>query len=346
MSLSLAAATLLLAAPPYPASPAWWQQDAARLDALELASIEGDVPARYSRSVSRDVASALAKRIAECRGQLVAAAGRPSMVLALLDASDWQRVTDRPYGMPHHVTADSSSVIVIPWSWRDAASFTAVRTHLAGALGQHEVDRFVHLIALHEVGHVITDAALDTTTEAIRKRFPFWYGEFLANYFADACVAPHAEERAFRRRGAAALAAIPRQRFTSLDDADRLLTERDPLGPPYVTTEAGRLNFARYQGFTNEMASRLRDAGLGTTRLLEILRRQWARPGRQATDVLLKDFAGMAPGWDEWLVEQGAIASRAQPRPCRGSAISPRRSSGVDATRLTWAFFRAHSLAR
>ena len=60
------------------------------------------------------------------------------------------------------------------------------------------------------------------------------------------------------------------------------------------------------------MASRLRDAGLGTTRIVEILRLQWARPGRQATDVLLKDFAGIAPGWDEWLVEQGAIARLAR----------------------------------
>ena len=56
------------------------------------------------------------------------------------------------------------------------------------------------------------------------------------------------------------------------------------------------------------MASRLRDAGVGTTRIVEILRLQWARPGWQATDVLLKDFAGIAPGWNEWLVEQGAIA--------------------------------------
>ena len=111
---------------------------------------------------------------------------------------------------------------------------------------------------------------------------------------------------------AAALAAIPRQRFTTLDDADRLLTERDPSGPPYVTTEAGGLNFARYQGFTSQMASRLRDAGLGTTRIVEILRLQWAHPGRQATDVLLKDFAGIAPGWDEWLIEQGPIARLAR----------------------------------
>jgi hypothetical protein len=67
-----------------------------RLDALKLASIEGNVPARYSKGVSRDVASALAGRIAECRGLLAAAAGRPSIVLALLDRSDWERVSDRP----------------------------------------------------------------------------------------------------------------------------------------------------------------------------------------------------------------------------------------------------------
>ena len=42
----------------------------ARLDALKLDSIEGDVPVRYSKGASRDVASALAGRIAECRGLL------------------------------------------------------------------------------------------------------------------------------------------------------------------------------------------------------------------------------------------------------------------------------------
>jgi hypothetical protein len=284
----------------------------ARLDALKLASIEGDVPVRYSRDVSRDVASALAKRIAECRG-LLGAGASPSIVLALLDAPDWKRVTNRPYGMPHHSAADSPYVIVIPWTWRDADLHAAARTHLAQALGEHEVDRFVHLIALHEVGHLLTDAALGTTTEAIRTRFPFWYGEFLANYFADACLARQPEDSAFRRRGAAALVAIPRLRFTALADSDRVLTEKDPSGP-YVVTEAGRLNLARYQGLTAQMAGRLRNAGLETTRLLDILRRQWARPGRQETDVLLKDFAGIAPGWEEWLVEQGAIARPPQAR--------------------------------
>jgi len=85
----------------------------ARLDALKLASIEGEVPVRYSRSVSRDVASAVASRIADCRDLLGAAAGRPSIVLAVLDAPDWKRVTERPYGMAHHVS-DLPNVIVTP----------------------------------------------------------------------------------------------------------------------------------------------------------------------------------------------------------------------------------------
>ena len=83
----------------------------ARLDALKLASIEGDVPVRYRKGASRDVASALAGRIAECRG-------------------------------------------------------------LLSALGEHGVDRYVHLAALHEVGHLLTDAALETTTEAIPHALP------------------------------------------------------------------------------------------------------------------------------------------------------------------------------
>ena len=66
---------------------------------------------------------------------------------------------------------------------------------------------------------------------------PFGYGEFLANYFADACLARQPEESAFRRRGAAALASIPRQRFTALADSDRLLTEKDASGL-YLTKRA------------------------------------------------------------------------------------------------------------
>ena len=280
----------------------------ARLEALRLNAVDGDVPARYSRTVSRNVAIALAKRVADCRGLLGAAAPRPAIVLAILDETDWPRVTDRAYGVPHHSTADSPYVIVMPQSWRAAPMYAGVRAQLAGALGADEVDRFVHLIALHEVGHLLTNAALNTTTQEIRTRYPLWYGEFTANYFADACLAPHSEEGAFHRRGVAALAAIPRQRFTTLDDAGRVLIEKDPSGRPYILTEAGRLNFARYQGFTAHMAGRLRDAGVGTARVVEIVRQQWARPGRQGTDVLVKDFAVIAPGWNEWLIEQGAIA--------------------------------------
>ena len=188
-------------------------------------------------------ASALAGRIAECRG-LLAATGRPSIVLALLGRSDWESVSDRPYGMPHHSAADSPYIIVIHRTGetlpRCLWGFNAPRRRA----GRHGVDRYVHLAALHEVGHLLTDAALETTTEAIRTRFPFWYGEFLANYFADACLAPQAERERLpppRRGGTGGDSSSadhhPRRRGPP---ADR---KRNP-GPPLVTTEAGGLNFA------------------------------------------------------------------------------------------------------
>ena len=285
-----------------------------RLDALKLHAVETGVPVRHSASVSPDVARAIGKHVAACRELPGTAAPPPAVVLAMLDAADWKRVTNRPYGMPHHGTADSPYVVVVPQSWRDVAPMLAgVRTRLATALGEQGVDRYVHLIAMHEVGHLLSYASLGTNLAAMQTRFPFWYREFLANYFADGCLAAQPDARAFRRRGSEALLSIPRQRFTALHESDRLLTEVDAAGP-YVVTEAGGLNFARYQGLTGVMAARLRDAGLETERLLGILRQQWARPGRQETDVLLKDFDGIAPGWRPWLGEQGAIAPAAAGR--------------------------------
>ena len=127
------------------------------------------------------------------------------------------------------------------------------------------------------------------------------------NYFAGGCYASRPDDAAFMRRGVVALAAIPRQKYTTLDDWDRLLRDADSSGRPHLATEAGGLTFAGYQGLTAEMANRLRDAGFTAPQMIQLLRQQWARPGRQSTDVLLKDFAGIAPGWYDWLVQQGAI---------------------------------------
>ena len=296
--LILAAGVLVAQAPPLPTVP--------RLQTLKLEVVSGDVPAYYSKTVDRDIAASLAFRLDACRS-LYSEAQRPPVALAVLNAADWQQATPWPYGMPH-MGIEAPYVLVVPLTWQGAPWFAGTRERLATALGQQEVDRYVRLLALHELGHVITFAiAGDKDWQAFSSRFPFWYGELVVNYFAGGCYASRPDDAAFMRRGEVALAAIPRQKYTTLDDWDRLMTDIDSSGRPYLMTESGGLTFAAYQGLTAEMANRLRDAGLTAPRMIQLLRQQRTRAGRQSTDDLLKDFAGAAPGWYDWLVRQGAV---------------------------------------
>src|SRR5688572_20933556 len=65
-----------------------------RLEALKLNSVTaGDVPAHYSKSVAREVAGSVAGRVAACRSLHAETVGRPRVVAAILDAGDWNRVT-------------------------------------------------------------------------------------------------------------------------------------------------------------------------------------------------------------------------------------------------------------
>ncbi len=279
----------------------------ARLQALKLDVVTGDVPAYYSKGAARDVAASLGQRLDACRS-LYSDAGRPPVVLAVLNATDWPQVTAAPYGMPHG-GAEAPYVLVVPFTWQDAPAWLAgARDALAKALGPNGVDRYGRLLAVHELGHVITAAFLGQKNwQPIAARFPFWYGEFVVNYFAGGCNASRPDDAAFVRRGEAALAAMPRQKYTTLDDWDRLFADVDAAGRPYLTTEAGGLTFAAYQGLTGEMANRVHDAGFTAPRMIQLLRQQWARPGRQSTDDLVKDLTGAAPRLYEWLVQQGAI---------------------------------------
>ncbi len=267
----------------------------------------GDVPAYFSKGIARDSAASLAQRLDACRS-LYREAGRPPVALAVLNATDWQQVTSAPYGMPHG-GAEPPYVVVVPFTWQDAPAWLAgPRDRLAKALGRDEVDRYVRLLAIHEVGHIIAVGVLrQNDWQAIASRFPFWYGEFVVNYFAGGCNASRPADAAFVRRGETALAAIPREKYTRLDDWDRLFSDLDAAGRPYPLTEEGGLNFAAYQGLSSEMANRIRDAGFSGTRMIQLLREQWARAARQSTADLLKDFAGAAPGLHEWLVQQGAV---------------------------------------
>ena len=73
-------------------------------------------------------------------------------------------------------------------------------------------------------------------------------------------------------------------------EAARLIAQ----GPPHPTVE-------RVQALKLDVV-----AG---DRMTQVLRRQWARPGRQSTDDLPEDLADAAPGLSAWLVQQGAVRS-------------------------------------
>jgi hypothetical protein len=277
------------------------------LQALALDVVEGALSTWYSRTIARGAASGVARRVSDCRS-LYEESGRLPIVLTLLQEEDWNRVTPFPYGMPHHSAIERPFIVVIPWTWKNASPMVAgTRDRIAAAIGPDQVDRYLHLAALHEIGHIITYGVLNQkTSDVLGSRFPFWYVEFVANYFADSCLALQPAEAALFRRAQAALLGIPRQKYSTLDDWDRLMTDRPNAGQPFFLTEAGALNFARYQGLTGVMASRVRDTGYGS-RLVPLIKAQWSRLGRQSTDDLLRDFGSVVPDWPDWLAGQGAI---------------------------------------
>jgi len=286
----------------------------ARFQALKLDVVTGDVPAYYSKGIARDIVASLAQRLDGCRS-LYPEAGRPAFVLAVLHRQHWPQGVP-PYGMPLSAGvpgAEPPYIIVVPETVRDADPWLAgARDYLAKVVGEANQDRYFRLLALHELGHIILSGVLGPrdatpqTTAQVRQRFPFWYGEFVANYFAGNCYSLKADDAALFRRFDA-VAPIPGQKYTMLDDLDRVMADGRDTGRPYLMTEEGGLNLAAYEALTGEMANRLRDAGFTAPRMIPLLRQQWARPGRQSTDDLLKDFTGAAPGLYEWLVQAGAV---------------------------------------
>jgi hypothetical protein len=184
-------------------------------------------------------------------------------------------------------------------------------------VGEANVDRFVRLLAVHELGHIIADGVLRAkdaqpqtaqppTAPQMEKHFPRWYPEFIANYFAANCNAAQPDDAALMRRHDAA-APIPGQKYTMLDDLNRMMADGRGTGQPYFGTPDGVRNYAAYEALTGEMANRLLDAGFTPPRMIQLYRQQATRPRPQSTDDLVKDLAGAAPGLYEWLVKARAV---------------------------------------
>jgi len=269
------------------------------IQALAADSISGTILVYRSPGVTRVEATELQALMTECvtkyRDSIPAL---PRVELAILDSAAWIRVTALPYGLPNHNPAASPVVVLVPAT---AAKLfpTPIRTD--------QPDRFFHLVALHELGHVLMFAAIGVDRGAPwdEKHFPYWYLEFTATYIGLSCLSGRPADARLLRGSEDSLRAMPLPSFTRLDEFSKVLTMEAPGRVPYVSTPRGAAHFAWYQGLMDEAAGRTQQRlGLG---LVPLLRAQWARNGPVTTADIVRDLSQSDSGFISWLQGFGAI---------------------------------------
>ena len=289
---------LLAAAHPAPAQDLPDLPPSARLRALTIDSIAGPIPVYFSRNLPRaegdDLRSLMTACVARYRDAIPV---RPAIVLAVLDSADWERVAAFPYGLPHYEPADSPVVVLVP--------ATAPKMFLLGVEGE-QPDRFFHLLALHELGHILMYAAVgvDPGQPWDQTHFPFWYYEYTATHIGYSCLSREADIRAWGQTDSA-FQDLARPEYTQLDQWTELMTRTTDAGEPFALTPAGLPNFAWYQSLLNTIARRTVPA-LGPG-IVPLLRAQWARPGPVTTVDIVADLSSSDPGLTAWLRAVGAV---------------------------------------
>jgi hypothetical protein len=271
---------------------------AAKVRALVLDSIPGSIPVYYSRNVPTAEAENLRSLMTACVTKYRdAIPARPEIALAVLDSTDWIRVTVLPYGLPHHDPGDSPVVVLVPAS--------APRMFLTGVEGERP-DRFFRLLALHELGHILMFAAVgvDPGRPWDQTHFPFWYYEYAATHIGFSCLSRLDDIYAWGASDTA-FQALARPAYTQLDQWTHLMQETTPAGEPYAFTPPGLQNFAWYQTLINRMARRTVPT-LGP-RIVSLLRSQWARTGPVPTTDIVSDLSRSDPGLTSCLRTVGAV---------------------------------------
>ena len=268
------------------------------LRSIRVDSLVGQVPVYYSSGISAQEAAELQQLAQGCITKYRdTVGGIPSVTLAVLDSASWTRLTRAPYGFPHHNPFSSPVVIVVP--------ATAAGT-FAGAVPPARANRFFRLLALHELGHVLTFASVgaDPRSAGMPPQWPIpgWYLEFAASYFGLSCMAPADREAGIT----AEWLRSNRPAFTLLDEAAQLHEKQTADGRPYLMTTAYFLNVAWYQGVLEEAARhQLQHLGDGFTALL---REQWHRAsGSNSTEAVVNDLMRSNPNAAAWLRSIGAI---------------------------------------
>jgi hypothetical protein len=215
--------------------------------------------------------------------------------VAVLEKAQWQQVTPIPYGLPWvsdapHVaflpaTADG---VVVSDTLKSKEFFTPAMLQKIKSSGfsfEQAAEKTVDLIGLHELGHTYSQQI-----GIISPRPNKWFNEFMASYFAYACLREKRPKLAtlFHTMTADMAAVTPKQKHTTLDDFERL----------YV--EVGPANYGWYQGKFFERVAQVYEAkGLS---FIEEVRK--AFPGDEketlTIDVVLERSEKIAPGFISW----------------------------------------------
>lgn len=279
------------------AAPAAAQLTTEDLGSLGVDSLTGGVAIYYSSPMQPAEAAELQHLIESCVARYRAEIPHiPSLSVAVLDSASWSRVSRAPYGIPHHNPASTPVTVVVP--------ATAAALVSAGVPAE-QAERFFRLLALHELGHVLTFAAVGLDRLRVSPATPWpvpgWYREFAADYFRISCL-PTADVAA----GASATwLQANRPAYTLLEDMDRLHEKRTAAGSPYFATPEYWTNGAWIMGVIAE-AARLQYARLGDG-FLALLREQWQRPGGSTSQVILEELTQSNPEIAAWLKSVGAI---------------------------------------
>jgi hypothetical protein len=261
--------------------------------------LRGEIPAYISPSVSHADASEVQSLMTGCVAMYRRALphlGLPHIELAILDRSAWEQVSSSPYGVPQNSGVAPVVVVLVPQDLPQAIAATSTAPP-----GQRV--RFFHLLALHELGHILMYRIIGVNTPSSwnPRHFPQWYLEFAANYIGLTCLSKHPADQKLFRGSEAAFKAIPRPTLTRLDDF-RLLFSPDRPG---AMTPDAMANFARYQHLITLAACRA-EIHLGL-RFIPLMRHEWNQKGNVTTAEIVRDYNRAVPGFAAWLRSYGAI---------------------------------------
>jgi hypothetical protein len=290
-----------------------WAQDASpaassppeaveRLREIGIEPAGGAVPA-YASAGHEARGQALGADVAAALDFLEASFGvRPPVVVAVLHADDWGRVTPAPYGLPHFHQGAPNVVVLGATHENEAAEDLRGRHDHASAEDRQRVrraglswdeasGRLLDLVAYHELGHLYTHAL----GIAPHRR---WFSEMLATYFGYAFMRSERPEDTLVWEGVlGALASSPQPAHTSLADFEELYVR---VGVP---------NYQDYQAAFHTRVAEVYDAqGLGfIERVREALP---AGSGeRLSTDALLARLERIQPGFQAWAEGLGSTSN-------------------------------------